>query len=115
MPVERRSNPDPEKYSGGKQTSAGATGISNMTDYFFREVSDMRERENNLLIYGAPESASQVAKERVEHDRRFVKSLIELCDAEHDETKFFVFRLGKVSALGGKPRPLHLAGEAERQ
>ena len=75
----------------------GAKRNSNI-DYFFKEVCDIRERENSLVIYGAMKSTSQVVAERVEHDRNIVKSLMHICVAEHDNINFFVLRLGKATA-----------------
>ena len=92
--------------SGRNSTPMEANNTSNMTQYFFKEVSDMRERENNLVIYGVSEATSQEVKERVEHDKRLVKSLMQLCQAEYEECKFFVFRLGIANPNSGKPRPL---------
>lgn len=65
----------------------------------------MREREGNVVIYGAQESRSQENREKIEDDRRFVKSLLEACDVEHNHERILVFRLGK-TIRPNKPRPL---------
>ena len=58
------------------------------------------------MIYGVTECTSQVGGERLEHDRTIVRSLVQLCEAENDNTKLFVLRLGKANVTGDTPRPL---------
>lgn len=71
----------------------------------YKEINDMRDRENNFVVYGAPESTSKVIGEKISYDKNFVKNLMQACDVEQDATdKIFVFRLGKPAQ--GKSRPL---------
>ena len=71
------------------------------------ELQDREKRRNNLVIYNAPESESQLKDERVRHD---VKLLTEMC-TESLKVKVEVDDVQSATRIGkprqeGKPRPL---------
>ncbi|KAK4298599.1 hypothetical protein Pmani_029050 [Petrolisthes manimaculis] len=107
-PTQNQANQsNPSSSNGGDKYSTTANDSGDLSKYFFEEVCEMREKESNMVIYGAPESSSEGYKERIEDDRKVVRSLMEACEVEHneEEDKLLVFRLGRTKTPN-KPRPL---------
>lgn len=73
----------------------------------YREICDMRSKENNLVIYGSLESSSGDIMTRIEHDRSIVKDLLVSCNLAHEQSKILrVTRLGRPGQDRDKPRPM---------
>lgn len=73
----------------------------------YREICDMRSRENNIVIYGFPESNSEDTSRKIEHDRGIVKDLLVACNLESEQSKIlWVSRLGRPRQDRSKPRPI---------
>ena len=71
------------------------------------EIYNMKSRENNIVIYGVPESGLEMTSERVTHDHTFARKIMQVCGitACHDKI-YKVSRLGK--AMHNKHRPILL-------
>ena len=63
-----------------------------------REIDDRMDKSNNLVVHRVPESTSENASERSEHDGAIIKVLMEKCmaikDMDTDNKIRFIRRLG---------------------
>lgn len=76
-------------------------------DTLFDELNARKNKETNMVVYGVPESASQVARERIQYDRSFTLKLLQACETVCDPSKITrVVRLGNKE--DGKKRPMRV-------
>lgn len=73
-------------------------------DSVISEVYERKRRENNLVMYGVPESSSSVINERIEHDRKCAADFMRACGVSAEDKIFEAFRMGRT--IPGKHRPL---------
>lgn len=100
-PTQEASGVRPEGQVNSSSQGQGFSPISLMD-----EVNDRKARENNIVIYGAPEEASNNRTEEQEHDERFVQKVLNSCGVNDSTDKIRkVFRLGKLK-VADKQRPL---------
>ncbi|KAK4325414.1 hypothetical protein Pmani_004009 [Petrolisthes manimaculis] len=71
------------------------------------ELNERKNKESNIIVYGVPESKSQVIRERINHDRTFTLDLMNNCQVHCDAAKIIkVMRVGKRE--NGKLRPMRV-------
>ncbi|KAG7153996.1 putative Endonuclease-reverse transcriptase-containing protein 11, partial [Homarus americanus] len=68
-------------------------------------LNERKKRENNIVVYGVPESGSPTMSERIESDKSYALNLIKECGiTSGQEIIIKVIRLGKF--IQGKARPM---------
>lgn len=72
-------------------------------DTVLKEINDHKSRENNIVIYGVPESESGEFRERIDQDKTFVKSFIQVCGVSVQEDEYKVYRLGRLNLDRKRP------------
>ena len=77
-----------------------------------REMKEIEEKANNLVVYGLKESEKEDAKDRKEEDDNKVKEMVEEIGVEAKGRVEVKFRAGK-KVEGGKPRPVIVRVEDE--
>lgn len=88
------------------QVNSSSQGQGFRPSSLMDEVNDRKARENNIVVYGVPEEASNNRTEEQEHDERFVQKVLSSCGVDDSTDKIRkVFRLGKLK-VAGKQRPL---------
>lgn len=64
---------------GLTKVQAGASQRGTGPDTVITEIYERRNRENNLVIHGVPESSSSENHERIDHDKKFAEDLMQTC------------------------------------
>lgn len=90
------------------QSEAGASQRGSGPDTVMTEIYERRSRENNLVIYGVPESSSSENHERIEHDKKFATDLMQTCGISSQDLIHKVLRLGKKRDDNRRPLLLKL-------
>ncbi|KAG7163512.1 putative PHD-finger-containing protein 1 [Homarus americanus] len=81
------------------------TGKPEPVGELIEELNERKMRENNIVVYGAPESGSPTMSERIESDKSYALNLIKECGiTSGQEIIVKVIRLGKF--IQGKARPM---------
>ncbi|KAG7160040.1 putative PHD-finger-containing protein 2 [Homarus americanus] len=81
------------------------TGKPEPVGELIEELNERKMRENNIVVYGAPESGSPTMSERIESDKSYALNLIKECGVGQ-EIIVKVIRLGKF--IQGKARPMQV-------
>lgn len=87
----------PKLGSGDKATSPhqNLQGQKD-NDSVITEIYERKRRENNLVMYGVPESNSVVISERIEHDRKCLIDFLHACGVQVEDKIYEVFRIGSI-------------------
>ena len=98
-----QSGPNEEHKLGGGQHVTGTVPWESYENKLISELNDRKKRENNIIIYNAPESHSNQFLDRISHDKEILRKLVNCCGIDN-EGLVRVSRLGKL--VDGQMRPM---------
>lgn len=89
--------------------------VANPVSACLRELSERADKQRKLIAFGIPESGESNYKKKIEADRAFVTSLLELLAPDLVGVKFYVSRIGERVEGNVVPRPLRVKFESAEQ
>lgn len=86
------------------QQSAGSSGQSGQVEITLTEMQERDARASNALIFGAQEATSDSIEERITHDTRIVKEMLNFVNANTTTDQLKIIRMGRYNP--NKRRPI---------
>lgn len=102
-----RDKTERRKETEGSQTIAVANCL--------KELTERADKQRKLVVFGVPESGENSVKKKLEADRAFVASLLQLLSPDFVNIRYFVSKIGDVVGAEKVPRPLTVCVESPDQ